>query len=208
MKCVITGHTSGIGKALQEYFLKDNWEVVGMSRSNGYDIQYSLDRIITDSKGCDLFINCASSGIAQLEIARHLCLKVPKLITFGSCGSDFIDIWGKQYTLDKFELEKKCRLISLNNDPNLADMLFIKIAYAETTYSNIKIDRLNSDFVIYYKEIYDCIKFWLSNSKIRQLEFQFKLTDYTIEQIKRLSPFPDKFESLYKEIKELLYFEN
>jgi NAD(P)-dependent dehydrogenase (short-subunit alcohol dehydrogenase family) len=37
-RCVITGHTSGLGLALFEHFKNKGWDVEGYSRSNGYDL--------------------------------------------------------------------------------------------------------------------------------------------------------------------------
>ena len=59
MKCIVTGHTSGIGKIIYEHFLSKGWEVIGMSRSNGYNIVSNQERVINDSIGCDIFVNCA-----------------------------------------------------------------------------------------------------------------------------------------------------
>ena len=44
MKCIITGHTAGVGKAMYEHFQAKGWEVIGMSRANGYDISIEQTR--------------------------------------------------------------------------------------------------------------------------------------------------------------------
>lgn len=64
MKVAITGHTRGIGLALYDYFIKNNCEVIGFSRTNGYDISSPLCRnqIILLSTDADIFINNAYSG--------------------------------------------------------------------------------------------------------------------------------------------------
>lgn len=61
MKISITGHTSGIGKAIGEYFKASNNEVVGFSRSNGYDISVPEIRkkICTEIVDHDIFVNNA-----------------------------------------------------------------------------------------------------------------------------------------------------
>jgi hypothetical protein len=61
-KIVITGHTSGIGQAIYNYFSQDpNNKVFGFSRSNGYDIQNPKKRaeVISFSKDADIFVNNA-----------------------------------------------------------------------------------------------------------------------------------------------------
>lgn len=202
MKCVITGHTSGVGQYLFEYFTSKGWEVVGMSRSNGYDISKDIDKVIQDSIGADLFINNASCGSSQLELLRNLSTVIPNIVTMGSAGTEFTNIWGKQYTLDKKELEEKFKLISMNTA--VANMLLIKLSFAETSYSREKQNRLDSDFTISYNEIARAIEFWLDNPKIRQLDFVIKLTEYTINQIKTLSGKPELVDDVLVSIDNLI----
>lgn len=61
MKVGITGHTRGIGLALANQYQQQGYEVIGFSRSNGYDISDHThrQRIVKDSQNCDLFINNA-----------------------------------------------------------------------------------------------------------------------------------------------------
>lgn len=71
MKYAITGHSQGIGKCL---FEKMSPNVIGFSRSNGYDINSKEDRmrIIEQSKDCDIFINNAESNFAQTYLLIEL----------------------------------------------------------------------------------------------------------------------------------------
>lgn len=68
----ITGHTSGIGKGLYEYFEKKGCRVKGFSKDTGFDISVpeNRDRIVELTRDCDLFINNAYSGYAQVELAK------------------------------------------------------------------------------------------------------------------------------------------
>lgn len=61
MKIAITGHTQGIGLALANVYQDYEHEVVGFSRSTGYDITNPVHRqnIIAEVKDCDIFINNA-----------------------------------------------------------------------------------------------------------------------------------------------------
>jgi NAD(P)-dependent dehydrogenase (short-subunit alcohol dehydrogenase family) len=70
MKVAITGHTSGIGKSMAQLFEKYGHEVVGFSRSTGYDISKTEDRlrIIAQIQDCEVFINNAYSGFAQADL--------------------------------------------------------------------------------------------------------------------------------------------
>lgn len=69
-KIAITGHTSGIGKALYEYFSTDNNEVVGFSRSNGYDISDSNIRkkICNEIIDHDIFVNNAYNNYDNSQL--------------------------------------------------------------------------------------------------------------------------------------------
>lgn len=181
MKIIVTGHTSGIGKYLYNYFTQDH-QVVGMSRTNGYDISVDREKIVAESKNCDLFINCAHSGDSQMHLLLGLCKQVPKIITFGSASTDYADILNKQYNLDKKRLEKCHRLLSMRTD--VAQMLLIKLSFAETSYNKEKSARIDSDHFIKYGEIASLIQFWLTQPTITQITYSIKLTEYTINQVK------------------------
>lgn len=71
-KIALTGHTSGIGKGLYDYFDNKGCRVKGFSLDNGFDIstRENQEQIIELTKDCDLFINNAYSGYAQRDIAK------------------------------------------------------------------------------------------------------------------------------------------
>jgi hypothetical protein len=183
MKCIITGHSSGIGMALFIHYSKYGWHAHGMSRTNGYDISTDIDKIVEAAKGCDLFINNAYDGKHQLALTKALSTVVPKIVIMGAAITDHMDLVDSEYARNKKELEDFCRVESLK--PNVADILFLKISFAETELNRPKENRIDSDFVVTYEEIAKVIDFWLSNPKIRQVDFRVKLTDYTVESIKR-----------------------
>lgn len=67
----VTGHTTGIGKGLYDYFASKGCTVHGFSKSNGYDISCNDDviEIIEQTKDCELFINNAYYDNQQAVIA-------------------------------------------------------------------------------------------------------------------------------------------
>lgn len=67
-KVAMTGHASGIGKAIHN-ILTSKYNVVGMDLQNGYDIAVP-DKIINNTLDCQVFINNAYSGNYQSQLAR------------------------------------------------------------------------------------------------------------------------------------------
>ena len=74
MKVVVTGHTSGIGKAIFDFFKDQGHDCVGFSRRTGHDISKEEDRlaIAEQSKDCDIFVNNAYNDFdnSQLEMLK------------------------------------------------------------------------------------------------------------------------------------------
>ena len=83
----ITGHTAGIAK-----FIYDNFDCVGFSRSNGYDINNKKDRlrIINESRDLDMFINCACDKYGQTLLLEDFVKHNPhmKVVNVGSRVSE------------------------------------------------------------------------------------------------------------------------
>lgn len=68
----ITGHTSGLGQGLYNYFKSRGYNVKGFSKDTGFDISHpgNIDRIVELTKDCELFFNNAYYHYQQVEIAR------------------------------------------------------------------------------------------------------------------------------------------
>jgi nucleoside-diphosphate-sugar epimerase len=66
MRCVITGHSRKIGKALAEYFETHGWEVIGLSSSSGYNVDTRYSEMVEIAKTADLFINNLCVGDCAL----------------------------------------------------------------------------------------------------------------------------------------------
>ena len=132
MKIAITGHTSGIGKALYDIYSEEN-EVLGFSRSNAYDIKYdiSIEKIVQGSLECDVFINNAYYSLAQVNILNRLwkfwARDKSKTIVNISSLSKYPGISGNasgysahkaalshQAFLLMFKGNRKCRMINVN----------------------------------------------------------------------------------------------
>jgi|TARA_R110002074_G_scaffold131379_3_gene273903 NAD(P)-dependent dehydrogenase (short-subunit alcohol dehydrogenase family) len=132
MKIALTGHTSGIGKALYD-ILSQEHEVVCFSRSNGYDIKYdiTIEKIVQGSLDCDVFINNAYYSLAQVNILNRLwkfwARDKSKTIVNISSLSKYPGISGNasgysahkaalshQAFLLMFKGNRKCRMINVN----------------------------------------------------------------------------------------------
>jgi hypothetical protein len=186
MKIVITGHTSGIGKALYNYYSAEH-EVIGFSRSNGYNLPDSLSDVIEGSKGCDLFINnCYADGV-QVDLFKGLIDHVGKMVIMGSVARLYQDIILKKSAKDKQILFDTVRLYCL--DPNAIPCLHLDISHLEQEPKDYENDtKIKGDMCISYKEVISAIDFWFSNPNIKNIEFTVRLTKTVKEDILKLNP--------------------
>lgn len=127
MKISITGHTKGLGKELTTRFD----DVVGFSKSNGYDISDNYDRakIIFEIEDSDVFINNAHENFDQTKMLMEVFEKwkyMDKTIINIVSRSKYPNISkGYLYSASKSSLnhlsnslrmisDKKCRIIDIN----------------------------------------------------------------------------------------------
>lgn len=127
MKIAITGHTSGIGKALSDLLGKDN-EILGLSRSTGYNITILPMRIVEAAKDADVFINNAYDSFGQHDVFTLLLNR-----WFGDETKTIVNINSRtrykssdqRYNMSKRKLfdatlaainddNRKCRLINIS----------------------------------------------------------------------------------------------
>jgi nucleoside-diphosphate-sugar epimerase len=99
MKIAITGHTQGIGLALATVFQQYGHEVVGFSRSNGFDISEPQARQAMLAYDVDVFINNAYHPTGQTALLKEL-----------------IDRWGNTNTLI-INMSSKCIMFP-TDDPD------------------------------------------------------------------------------------------
>jgi short-subunit dehydrogenase len=109
MKIAITGHTDGLGKNIYD-LLKKNHDIVGMSRSNGYDVS-NTEQIINNVMDCDVFINNTYYKQSQtnlLESLFNLWNNSDKIIINlnSTCVYHSSD-WSPEYAESKKGLRKK-----------------------------------------------------------------------------------------------------
>ena len=136
-RCVITGHTSGLGLALFEHFKNKGWDVEGYSRSNGYDLT-DVESLLDKIYGADLFINNAYADGAQLEYLNRTFKKVKNMIICGSAAAIFPDTDNAVYTLHKKFLYKRFLALSQHRDTE-TNMLLLRLT--SSSYKNFTIFR-------------------------------------------------------------------
>lgn len=172
MKCIITGHTTGLGKAMYDAFKAAEWEVIGVSRQTGYDLNTDIDRVVELANSADLFINNANVNRAQFNLLNAVN-KTVKQIVLGSVAGEFNQQLQSDYSQHKADLAQRCRELSLLPDTKI---LHIQISMLE--------DAVNGDVLIKYQEVLDVIDFWMANPRFTNISFEFKLTPFTLERAK------------------------
>ena len=71
-KIAIIGHTKGIGKAIADLYRSKKYSVLGLSRSNGFDISKDQEKILEHIEGYPLVVINAHAGRAQLELLKWI----------------------------------------------------------------------------------------------------------------------------------------
>ena len=74
-KICIIGHTQGIGKAIVELFEQKQFEVIGLSRSNGYDLIKNQQNIMDKIDQCEYIVINAYAGNSQLRLLQKIYKK-------------------------------------------------------------------------------------------------------------------------------------
>lgn len=187
-KIVITGHTRGIGKAIYDKFTEVSChEIVGISRSNGYDIDGDFDKVVAEATGAEIFINNAYRDQQQLKLFHALKDKVDMMVVMGSVSRHYPELIPTDYVHDKQALAEACRLESIN--PNGIPILHLDLSFIEGTEINYDDPTaFNSDYNTSFEDIVDTIIFWAQKPSIRQVEFRWKLTDHVMSEFKRINP--------------------
>lgn len=115
MKIAITGHTSGIGKALADQYKSRGHNIVGLSYRDGYDIR-DVDRTANQIDSCDMFINNAQQAFAQTELLHEIhqrwknkvgkeIIVISTMSTMSGPESDKIDYYVQKVALEHAVLE-------------------------------------------------------------------------------------------------------
>lgn len=203
MRCVITGHTHGLGKHLAERFASIGWDVIGLSRSNGYDIS-DTSKVVDVAAGADLFVNCSYGDGHQINLLHALRNKVGKMVVCGSISrmDPFTEYIDSEYVRTKQELAQACELYTIDPETQ-TDILHLDITFLENP---VKFDprdpnNFSADYQIEFAEVADVIEYWIDHPKIRQVEFCWKLTPFLIGCLKRINKQSVAVDNLVNELR-------
>jgi hypothetical protein len=131
MKYAITGHTSGIGKAVSNSVSN----FIGFSKSTGYDINNRIDRerIIKQCNDVDVFINNAHDGFGQTYMLLdlfHMFKDTNKtIINVGSVIAEDETVLKNYEHLLEYQIQKKSLRVLHNDLVNLDTTLNLKYTY-------------------------------------------------------------------------------
>ena len=134
MNIAITGHATGIGKGLFEFYATN---CVGFDLTNGYNIDTDIDKILEESKHCNIFINNAYSKNKQTELAMawHKLHSDDNFLLI-NISSTFVELTMSdqlnirspclmEYIKYKKKLNQQSHTINLNNDKCNSSVLMI-----------------------------------------------------------------------------------
>jgi hypothetical protein len=138
MKIALTGHTKGLGAEILKHFSLDH-NVLGFSRSNGYDIKSPFDRkkILKMSNNAEVFINLVHNYYHQTDLLFEFFQaweNQEKLIINVSSSVIENPSWG----LDRFDfIEYKNQKISMESMSNLLSQRKSKVLIRNYRISEI-----------------------------------------------------------------------
>ena len=147
MKFAITGHTSGIGKAIAELCHVKGYSWIGFSRGTGYDISEDYDRIVNESSDCDVFINNAYYEYAQVDLLYWMWnkwrIQRKQIVCISSVAGDIRYNYARPYSVHKAALDHACE--QLQSASSECRVINIKPDYVDTPWheGNNTIDKLN-----------------------------------------------------------------
>ena len=114
-KIAVIGHTKGIGKAICDLYKKKKYDVVGMSKSNGFDIVHDQDKILDNIQDCGLVVLNAHSDRGQLNLlkkiyGRHSFDKMKVAVITSTSGIEIEPDYNQFQVWDKFQYVQYCEI--------------------------------------------------------------------------------------------------
>ena len=114
-KIAVVGHTRGIGKAICDLYKKKKYEVVGMSKSNGFDLTHNQEKILEKIQDCSLVVLNAHADRGQLTLlekiyGRHSFDKMKVAVITSTSGIEEEPDYNQFQIWDKFKYVQYCEI--------------------------------------------------------------------------------------------------
>ena len=114
-KIAIVRHTQGIGKANADLYKQKGFEVIGLSRSNGFDIIHDQEKITESIQGCDLVVLNAHADRGQLNLLKRIYGlyafdKMKVVVITSTSGLEEEPEYGQFKVWDKFKYVQYCEI--------------------------------------------------------------------------------------------------
>ena len=178
MKILITGHSRGIGASCAKVFNDGvHKEIIGCSRSNGYDISDLQTRknIVQLARDCDIIILNAFSD--EVKYAQHELLvdmfneyekEIKTIVVISSNASDTWKNKMRKYPSYKKQIDHSCRQMAQLNMP--CRVINIRPGWTAT-------DRIHKDF---HKQAMSSNSIALAIRRITELPNDVRPTEVTL----------------------------
>ena len=114
-KIAVVGHSRGIGKAICDLYSKKKYNVVGMSKSNGFDLVHDQEKILEEMQDCSLVVLNAHSDRGQLTLlkkiyGRHSFDKMKVAVITSTSGIEKEPDYNQFKIWDKFKYVQYCEI--------------------------------------------------------------------------------------------------
>jgi NAD(P)-dependent dehydrogenase (short-subunit alcohol dehydrogenase family) len=114
-KIAVIGHSRGIGKAICDLYSKKKYNVVGMSKSNGFDVVHDQEKILEEMQDCSLVVLNAHSDRGQLTLlkkiyGRHSFDKMKVAVITSTSGIEEEPDYNQFKIWDKFKYVQYCEI--------------------------------------------------------------------------------------------------
>ena len=114
-KIAVIGHSRGIGKAICDLYRKKKYNVVGMSKSNGFDLVHDQEKILEEMQDCSLVVLNAHSDRGQLTLlkkiyGRHSFDKMKVAVITSTSGIEEEPDYNQFQIWDKFKYVQYCEI--------------------------------------------------------------------------------------------------
>jgi len=161
MRIGIIGHRGLLGSAISAEFSAGN-DLIGLSRSTGYDLQTNYKEIIDICSECDLVFNNAHASTLQANVIKDLSSTKVRLVTSGSIAANY----GFSDYCEQKKLIEETYQLYIRKYPERC--LLLKMGYLE----GFNPSKTRNFKTIPLATITSSIRHWLSNPRITRIEFE------------------------------------